>query len=198
MIKNRTQFYFIRHGETEHNRTGLFAGTTDVPLNATGLAQAQNAAQLLRNFHFKTIIASPMQRAWKTAQIIGSHVGLEPLPIEDLRECGLGTMEEKPYMATESWVDYVQRWKQGFTHEGAESYQDFAQRVVRGVNDALAYEGPVLVVAHGGVGSILWHALGAEAVTMHNATPYRLQPHSVHETQWLIEQLSHHSFDEEV
>lgn len=196
MIKHRAQFYFIRHGETEHNRTGLFAGATDVPLNATGLAQAQNAAQLLRNFHFKTIIASPMKRAWQTAQIIGSQVGLDPLPIADLRECGMGSMEEKPYMPTESWIDYVYRWKNGFTHEGAESYKNFLERVVRGVNDALLHEGPVLVVAHGGVGSVLWHALGVDAVTMHNATPYRLQPHATHENRWVIEQLSQHDFDE--
>ena len=33
--------YLIRHGETDWNRHGIYQGTTDVPLNAAGRAQAE-------------------------------------------------------------------------------------------------------------------------------------------------------------
>ena len=197
MIKNRTPFYFIRHGETEHNRLGLLAGGgIDVPLNATGRAQAQNAAELLHNFYFKTILVSPMQRAMETARIIATLKDREIKVIDELRECGIGSMEGKPYTANDSWMAYVQRWREGFTYENAESYKDFKQRVLSGVNEALAHEGPVLIVAHGAVGAIVWDLLGLEVPSLHNAIPYRLEPHNAEDQRWQSEQLSQHAFDE--
>ena len=40
-------FYFLRHGETEWNRTGRTQGQLDAPLNETGRAQASRAAEIL-------------------------------------------------------------------------------------------------------------------------------------------------------
>ena len=41
MGRDTTHFVFIRHGETDWNRQQRFQGQIDVPLNDTGLAQAQ-------------------------------------------------------------------------------------------------------------------------------------------------------------
>jgi probable phosphoglycerate mutase len=41
-------FLFLRHGQTEWNHLGRIQGRTDVPLNPTGLAQAQQAAAQLQ------------------------------------------------------------------------------------------------------------------------------------------------------
>mgnify|MGYP003704279353 CR=1 FL=1 len=39
MLENRP-FWFLRHGETDWNAQGLSQGNVDIPLNATGRAQA--------------------------------------------------------------------------------------------------------------------------------------------------------------
>ena len=37
----------VRHGQTDFNRDGKLQGTSDIPLNETGIAQAHTAARLL-------------------------------------------------------------------------------------------------------------------------------------------------------
>jgi probable phosphoglycerate mutase len=61
------RFYFLRHGQTDWNREGRYQGTSNVPLNATGIAQARAAAELLARVKVDRIIASPLFRALKTA-----------------------------------------------------------------------------------------------------------------------------------
>jgi probable phosphoglycerate mutase len=39
-----TRIILVRHGQTEWNRVERFRGRADVPLNATGLAQAAASA----------------------------------------------------------------------------------------------------------------------------------------------------------
>ena len=56
-------FFFLRHGETDWNRERRLQGNIDVPLNATGLAQAEAAAKRLVGAGVATIVASPLARA---------------------------------------------------------------------------------------------------------------------------------------
>jgi len=56
-------FWFLRHGETDWNAQGISQGNVDIPLNATGIAQARAAAERLRNRGIATIVASPLSRA---------------------------------------------------------------------------------------------------------------------------------------
>ena len=65
----RRPFYFLRHGQTDWNREGRYQGTSDIPLNATGIAQAVAAAALLARVRIDLIVASPLIRALKTAAI---------------------------------------------------------------------------------------------------------------------------------
>ena len=46
MRRGCTRLYLIRHGETDYNLRGIMQGTTDVPLNATGEAQARAVAEV--------------------------------------------------------------------------------------------------------------------------------------------------------
>ena len=66
-----------RHGQTDHNLTGRVQGRIDIPLNATGLAQAAAAARILASPRPDRIVSSPLGRARTTAQILADLTGLD-------------------------------------------------------------------------------------------------------------------------
>jgi broad specificity phosphatase PhoE len=67
--------YFVRHGESEANAAGITAGSRiDAPLTAKGKQQAAEAGQKLHALSANLIVASPMQRARMTAQIIADTI----------------------------------------------------------------------------------------------------------------------------
>ena len=143
-----------------------------MPLNATGLAQARAAAELLRNRGITTIVASPMDRAATTARIVAEVLGLAVATDEDLGEVGFGEQEGRP-MGT--WYD---SWIAGdYTPEGAESFAALRARAVTAVNRALARPAPVLIVAHGALFRGVRAAMGLEVnVRTPNAVPLFCEP----------------------
>ena len=62
--------YIIRHGKTDWNELHKLQGHTDIPLNANGIAMAENAAKEYKNVHFDVCYCSPLTRARQTADII--------------------------------------------------------------------------------------------------------------------------------
>lgn len=70
-------FAFIRHGQTDWNRDDRLQGSSDIPLNETGRAQAHEAAALLRDGGWEAIVSSPLSRARETAEIIAAELGIE-------------------------------------------------------------------------------------------------------------------------
>jgi broad specificity phosphatase PhoE len=80
MIPKRP-FYFLRHGQTDWNREGRYQGHSDIPLNATGIAQAHAAAECLACVPINRIVASPLIRAVATATIVAEKLQ-KPIHIE--------------------------------------------------------------------------------------------------------------------
>lgn len=67
-------FVLIRHGQTDWNRVERFRGHADVPLNETGLAQAEITGQrVAAEWTPAAIYSSPLSRAVKTAEAIAKH-----------------------------------------------------------------------------------------------------------------------------
>src|ERR1700712_2452823 len=89
-----TSLYLVRHGETDWNAQRRIQGSTDIPLNATGRAQAATAGGILARREWDGIYASPLSRAFETASIIAGEVGLgEPTTIAAIVERNYGEAE---------------------------------------------------------------------------------------------------------
>ncbi|HKM61948.1 MAG TPA: histidine phosphatase family protein [Acidisphaera sp.] len=183
VVLRRTGFWFLRHGETDWNAQNLSQGTTDVPLNAHGLQQAHTIAPLLLGRGIASIVASPLQRARVTAEIVGAELGL-PVEVQtDLHEVSFGVMEAKPMMA--AWFT---DWVEGrATPDGAESFAALKRRAVGAVGRALDNPPLVLVVAHGALFRALRAAMGLEPnVRLQNATPTWCEPPGDGDGPWSL------------
>ena len=69
--------FIVRHGETELNDANCYRGWTDIPLNSKGLRQATEAAKFLSKYPIKTVLSSPLLRAFVTANIVAAFHNVE-------------------------------------------------------------------------------------------------------------------------
>ena len=173
MALPRVAFWFLRHGQTDYNARGVSQGAVDIPLNETGLAQAHRAAPLLAGRGITAIVASPMQRARVTAEIVNETLKL-PISLEaDLREVVFGGMEGQPLHP------WFAQWLDGTaTPEGAESFAEITVRAGLVLGRVLsATPGPLLIVSHGAFFRAVWGLMGLELdVPTTNATPILCEP----------------------
>ncbi len=155
--------FFIRHGETDWNAEGRLQGQHDIPLNARGVGQAQNAGRILAKLvaqpgHLPWLV-SPLTRTRNTAEHARGCLRLDPRGYETddrLMEIRFGDWEGL------TWPEVTARDPQGaaareadkwgFRPPAGESYGDLVARIAP-FFDALA--GDSVVVAHGGVARAL-------------------------------------------
>ncbi len=103
----------VRHGQTEWNRIERFRGQADVPLNATGLAQAQaTGRRIATTWQPVAVYASPLSRTVQTAQAIAQHFDLPVQPQADLIDIDYGKWRGlTPAEVGERWPDIFQAWQ---------------------------------------------------------------------------------------
>ncbi len=181
-VLSPVSFWYLRHGETDWNAQGLSQGNVDIPLNRTGIAQAQAAAELLRNRGITSIIASPLSRARVTAEIVAETLGLSIALDDGLREVRFGVQEGKPM------TRWFSDWVAGtWTPEGGEPFPVLRTRSVAAINRAVEHPPVVLVVAHGAVFRALRSAMGIEPnVRTRNAAPIWCEPPRGGTISWSI------------
>lgn len=94
-MRNVTTLYLVRHGETFDNAAHIMQGQTDGELNETGIEQAEELCDRLRNEHFDAFIASDLKRSIETCGIIAvpHHKKVETTPL--LRERDWGSLTGK-------------------------------------------------------------------------------------------------------
>lgn len=136
---HKKEFYFIRHGQTDFNVSGLHADHIDIPLNDTGRQQANNIEKIITTLPIKSICYSPLSRAKETKNILCAKIMADEYEIHDLTECS-GNV----------WMTMTALGKSARLF-AKDVVQEFFHQVQRGINQALSQEGPVLIVAHGGV-----------------------------------------------
>jgi 2,3-bisphosphoglycerate-dependent phosphoglycerate mutase len=149
-----TTILLARHGETDWNRENRFQGHADPPLNETGRAQAVELSAALEDEPLAAVYASPLRRAFETAELVAAPHDLVPVPVEALREVNVGSWQGLTRAEIEQrfpdqfarWLDYHEGWEDG------ESYEEMGRRVIAGLLElAAAHDGErILAVSHGG------------------------------------------------
>jgi len=91
-----TSIYLVRHGQTAWNKEEIFRGRTDVPLDETGLRQAELAGEYFREISLQGIYSSPLSRAWQTAEQIARTQNLKVQPLAGLIDMSFGKWEGRP------------------------------------------------------------------------------------------------------
>ena len=173
-------FHFVRHGETEWNRIGRLQGQQDIPLNAHGEAQAAFLRPQLKPYGFRSMAVSPLLRARRTAEILNAELGLPIHFIDALMEIDVG------HYAGTSDGAWLPGWRKGEAVDGVEHLAAFARRVGAGISAALALQGPVLIVAHGGLIWALEHLLKLQekGLDIPNTALVHFQPPASPQEYW--------------
>lgn len=146
------KIYSTRHGQTDYNKKDWILGVTDLELNETGTEQAHSLAEKVAEMgNVDIIIASPMKRALKTAQIVAEASGIEVVTDERLREWDYGSYEGMHRSA-----DGFAQNKRDFGVKmggSGESLLQLAHRVYSALDDIIERykEKTVLIVSHGGI-----------------------------------------------
>ena len=139
-----THLAFVRHGETDWNRERRLQGRADIPLNETGIEQANALAASFDPAEWSLILSSPLSRAWETARALSAGSGI-PLgdPAEGLIERSFGQAEG------EIVTDAKARW--GIApYPGGESAEEVGERGARYLAEVVATKpGNVILVSHG-------------------------------------------------
>ncbi len=142
------RWWFVRHGESIANQGGWISGWRDVPLTPLGEQQARMLSPWFANEQVDRLLASDLQRAWHTAELI--LPGRTALRISALRERCLGDAEgrTRAELVENGEMARLLGWSTAPT--GGESQRELAGRVL-GWLAANEIDGSTLIVAHGGV-----------------------------------------------
>lgn len=142
------KIYLIRHGEVNHNLHRLY-NREDEDLNETGIKQAEELKEKIKNIEYDFIISSPLTRAKHTANII--NIENKDIVVDDrLSERDPGSLSGQPIEVTnrEEYWNYYTTIQYGTS----ENIKEFFNRVYNFLDELKTknYKN-VLIVAHSGV-----------------------------------------------
>lgn len=145
------KLYFVRHGQTDWNIQNRLQGSTDIPLNSTGIEQAHIVADKLRSIHIDLIISSPLNRALNTATIINQNRNIPLMTNDALLERSFGCLEGingNEYDKNIFW-DYNKNYK----YKDVEPIQDFFNKIYKYLDCLIKTHSDqsILFVSHNGV-----------------------------------------------
>ncbi len=184
-----TKIWLLRHGQTQANIVGRFAGRTPEPLTEEGRHQARKAGQKLRGEGIRRIYASPLLRTMETARLVAQELEnpVEIIPDEDFLEINIPPWEgkKKTELKKEPSLQY-EIWSKTphlFRLEGCETLEQVLRRAIRGCERVFQQEQgrTSLIVTHMVVVRvILLHYLrlplsAYRKIPVPNATPIMLQ-----------------------
>lgn len=149
------KFIFLRHGESETNRTKKFTGQLDVNLTDVGKRQAEIAgAYILQNFKIDALYSSDLSRAIETITPVANALNLPVNKDKRLREFNLGKWTGL-YIADVKlkYKTDFENYKNGGLSTCGESIFDVQRRAYDFVLEIAKsnQDKTVLIATHGGV-----------------------------------------------
>jgi probable phosphoglycerate mutase len=166
-----TIFYLIRHGQIAANVEGRWHGSTDSPLNSLGERQASRLGTYLKKSHkeIAAVYTSPLKRTQRTAELVGRHIGVEPIPLAGLVEFGIGDLENTRFEDLQNKIGFFREIEADIRYApvGGESVHQVMLRMVETI-ECLAgrHRGDeIAVVGHGA-------AMGIALAQMLDGSPY--------------------------
>ncbi|MEO0250167.1 MAG: histidine phosphatase family protein [candidate division WOR-3 bacterium] len=161
------KLYIVRHGETQWNKEEVFRGRKDVPLNETGLWQAERTGAFFSNKKVEVVYSSPLARATQTAEAIclatGARLSLDHAfidmdfgPWEGLSLANVRTSYPQEF---ETWRKVPHRFRMA----GAETLAQVRRRVREGLQRIETQaNGTAVITTHRVICKLLaLHFLGA-------------------------------------
>ena len=157
-----TEFYFVRHGESEGNIEGRMQGHLDRPLTTLGRSQARSTGEWFAQhaIEFSVVFSSPLQRALETARIIARSGGYpDPRTLDSAKELNTGRFTDLsiPEIRERYPVEYAEfivgSWESVPEAERAGSLTTRALETWKTVADTANEHGggTFLTVTHGGM-----------------------------------------------
>jgi len=160
-VPESTRIFLIRHGQTAWNRDVRFRGRTDLPLDETGLAQAEALARRLLNHPIAAVYSSPLRRAVQTALPIARSHGLEVQPLDGFLDINYGKWQGlTPAQVAELYPDLYKKWLEAphlVDIPGGENLKTVRERALNALYQVIEkHPGQaVVVVAHQVVNKVL-------------------------------------------
>lgn len=186
MLTDSEPFYhltLLRHGESEGNASDIIQGQSDYPLTPKGIQQARGLAtrwQVLQSKLdrplFDSIIASPLNRARQTAEIIAAVLKL-PVELNTIWiERGFGSLDGcrlDDILKRTPPVDFHHPYDP--PGEGGESSVDLFLRASQALRSVLLRPaGRYLVVSHGAIlNMVVFAILGITPHGHYNSPRFR-------------------------
>ncbi len=127
-----TTFIIVRHGESEANKMRIFTGISNYNLSELGHKQAEVTANFIKEtYKIDSIYASPLPRAYQTAEHTANKFNLPINVIENLKEIDGGKWDGMKFDEIYKYADEYYKWKHDIgncTCPGGESARDVQKR----------------------------------------------------------------------
>jgi broad specificity phosphatase PhoE len=149
-----TSIYLVRHGQTAWNKEEIFRGRTDVPLDETGMRQAELAGEYFKEILLQGIYSSPLSRAWQTAEQIARSQNLKVQPLAGLIDMSFGKWEGRPLQEVrEMDQERYRQWRDEphlFKLPDGESLDEIRSRAMAALEEVIKKhpEETVVLVSH--------------------------------------------------
>lgn len=143
----------IRHGQTDWNIQDRVQGSSDIPLNETGIQQAYATKDMLKEYKFDVVISSPLIRAKQTASIVCEDRNNIIITDCRLAERDFGKFEGVSYKQNMEYKKGAWSLNMDEQLSTVEAYPLFYERVAGFLDEILRKhcDKDILLVAHGGV-----------------------------------------------